>query len=466
MVFFLSLPILVLNSAATFVYPLYASYKAITSTTRPGSTVSVYSWGARHDTSVAAAGANASSSGGGTELAELETWLMYWSVIACIQTVEAFLEWSWSWIPFYFELKLLFTLWLVLPQTKGATYLYIHHVAPFLAAHEQDIDVALGAAKSKLKASAIASLEKAWNSLRDAMLNLALSQPAGSASAPIAGNDGSAAAPPSVHNPAQGPAAQLMDLFRSLAPAAASGATAILDRATAGAKESKAPIVAMTKPGKGGRRAVSGRAGAASASTSTSALAAAGGTMDRAQAARRRAELEHQLAELYAQDQQTSAAAASTGVRVRRVPASLQPGGGARPRAASAAARASDPAHQQQRANRLVSQPIWSGGNAENDNGSDDMSDEPAYVVASKSEKSALSGSYAVLDKTEGSSNVVRTAGGAARGAALKKQQQQQPGNGAGARAAAGSGVTAAKARVSEQAAEDSGWGAWLRGSN
>jgi receptor expression-enhancing protein 1/2/3/4 len=99
--FLLSLPLLILNSAATFIYPLYASYKAITSPSRPGSAVSSYSWRTKHDP-IAAGSASGSGSGENgasnvTEMAELETWLMYWSVIACIQTVETFLEWSWSW---------------------------------------------------------------------------------------------------------------------------------------------------------------------------------------------------------------------------------------------------------------------------------------------------------------------------------------------------------------------------------
>lgn len=95
MFFILHLPILILHSLSTFVYPLYASYKAITSPSRPGSSVSAYSWKIKHDPVAAA-----HSAAGGenvTEMAELETWLMYWSVIAVIQTVETFLEWSWSW---------------------------------------------------------------------------------------------------------------------------------------------------------------------------------------------------------------------------------------------------------------------------------------------------------------------------------------------------------------------------------
>ncbi len=61
-----------------------------------------------------------------------------------------------------------------LASLQGATYLYIHHVAPFLAAHEQDIDVALGAAKEKAKASASDWIVRLWNQLRDLLLSNAM----------------------------------------------------------------------------------------------------------------------------------------------------------------------------------------------------------------------------------------------------------------------------------------------------
>lgn len=46
-------------------------------------------------------------------------------------------------IPFYYFLKTLFLLYLVLPQTQGASYVYAVHVYPFLAAREPEIDAQL-----------------------------------------------------------------------------------------------------------------------------------------------------------------------------------------------------------------------------------------------------------------------------------------------------------------------------------
>ena len=45
-----------------------------------------------------------------------------------------------SWFPFYFEAKVLFIFWLILPQFEGATVLYHHLIEPYLVIYEEDID--------------------------------------------------------------------------------------------------------------------------------------------------------------------------------------------------------------------------------------------------------------------------------------------------------------------------------------
>lgn len=99
----LSLPFLLAHHIVTYLYPLYASYKAIApvqeKTTRPVRPP----FGSGNER---------------TEMADLETWLMYWSVVGTMTLIEAWAEWSWSWLPFYGVFKLAFTLWLVLPQTQ------------------------------------------------------------------------------------------------------------------------------------------------------------------------------------------------------------------------------------------------------------------------------------------------------------------------------------------------------------
>ncbi|KAL3243510.1 hypothetical protein MRX96_020565 [Rhipicephalus microplus] len=52
-------------------------------------------------------------------------WMMYWIVFAfftCIETVsDIFISF---WMPFYYEFKILFVLWLLSPATKGSSILY------------------------------------------------------------------------------------------------------------------------------------------------------------------------------------------------------------------------------------------------------------------------------------------------------------------------------------------------------
>lgn len=68
-------PLTLVSHSATFVYPLYASYKAITPGARDGTV--------RRDAQ--------------TELLELQTWLMYWSVAGVMHVAEVYVEWIWNW---------------------------------------------------------------------------------------------------------------------------------------------------------------------------------------------------------------------------------------------------------------------------------------------------------------------------------------------------------------------------------
>lgn len=80
--FLLSLPFTLVHHTITYLYPLYASYKAISS----------------HQSSTSGAGLARSVTGEErTEMAELETWLMYWSVVGAMQILEGWGEWAWSW---------------------------------------------------------------------------------------------------------------------------------------------------------------------------------------------------------------------------------------------------------------------------------------------------------------------------------------------------------------------------------
>ncbi|CAL5229284.1 g12581 [Coccomyxa viridis] len=94
-----------------FAYPTYASYKALLT---PGT-------------------------------ADDHQWLTYWVVYGFLETAESIIE-QFLWIPFYYEFKCIFLLWLVLPQTKGAAYLFQHFICPFMKNYASHIDPIFGKA--------------------------------------------------------------------------------------------------------------------------------------------------------------------------------------------------------------------------------------------------------------------------------------------------------------------------------
>ncbi len=76
-------------------------------------------------------------------------WLMYWIVFATFSIIENFVEFVIYWIPFYYPLKVTFLLWCMLPQYKGAAYVYEHAIKPLFLKHESTIDAALNGANPK-----------------------------------------------------------------------------------------------------------------------------------------------------------------------------------------------------------------------------------------------------------------------------------------------------------------------------
>jgi receptor expression-enhancing protein 1/2/3/4 len=66
--------------------------------------------------------------------------MMYWIVFALFTTLETFLDIFVSWFPFYYEIKILFILWVLSPATRGSSLLYKKVVHPMLISREKEID--------------------------------------------------------------------------------------------------------------------------------------------------------------------------------------------------------------------------------------------------------------------------------------------------------------------------------------
>lgn len=111
---------------------------------------------------------------------EYVKWMMYWIVFALFLFVETFLDiFVAFWLPFYYEVKILFVLWLLTPYTKGASVLYRKFIHPTLNAHEEEIDLYLDQAKNSAGATLLQLGSKGVGYARDVVANAALAGQAG-----------------------------------------------------------------------------------------------------------------------------------------------------------------------------------------------------------------------------------------------------------------------------------------------
>uniref|UniRef100_A0A4W6FIC5 Receptor expression-enhancing protein n=1 Tax=Lates calcarifer TaxID=8187 RepID=A0A4W6FIC5_LATCA len=83
------------------------------------------------------------------DVREYVKWMMYWIIFALFTTVEVFTDMFLCWLPFYYELKIAFVVWLLSPYTKGSSVLYRKFVHPTLSSKEKDIDEYICQAKDK-----------------------------------------------------------------------------------------------------------------------------------------------------------------------------------------------------------------------------------------------------------------------------------------------------------------------------
>jgi len=99
-----------------FLYPAYASVKAIESSEKDDDT----------------------------------QWLTYWVVYAAFSFLEYFSDLLLSWFPFYFLFKVCFLGWCMAPFSwNGAELIYHKFLKPFIAEHEKTVDDYLARAKVK-----------------------------------------------------------------------------------------------------------------------------------------------------------------------------------------------------------------------------------------------------------------------------------------------------------------------------
>ena len=88
-----------------FLYPAYASFKAIETKAKDDDT----------------------------------QWLTYWIVFALFNVFETFVDWILYWIPFFYALKLAALVYLMLPQTRGAEFIYKNVIRSTFIAHQVNV---------------------------------------------------------------------------------------------------------------------------------------------------------------------------------------------------------------------------------------------------------------------------------------------------------------------------------------
>ncbi|KAH3679595.1 hypothetical protein WICMUC_000827 [Wickerhamomyces mucosus] len=70
----------------------------------------------------------------------IKEWAIYWLIFAILTVFESYFYFILKFIPLYSLLRVYISIWLILPQTKGANFIYIKYLEPFLNNHEAEIE--------------------------------------------------------------------------------------------------------------------------------------------------------------------------------------------------------------------------------------------------------------------------------------------------------------------------------------
>eukprot|EP01023_Acetabularia_acetabulum_P068486 TRINITY_DN9722_c0_g1_i1.p1 TRINITY_DN9722_c0_g1~~TRINITY_DN9722_c0_g1_i1.p1 ORF type:complete len:240 (-),score=36.27 TRINITY_DN9722_c0_g1_i1:1690-2304(-) len=70
-------------------------------------------------------------------------WLNYWTLYGSVSLAEHYTDDILGWFPWYYHAKFAMFLWLQLPQTRGAEYLYTKFYRPIFLKYQEKIDLVL-----------------------------------------------------------------------------------------------------------------------------------------------------------------------------------------------------------------------------------------------------------------------------------------------------------------------------------
>ncbi|KAK7191371.1 hypothetical protein DPSP01_003017 [Paraphaeosphaeria sporulosa] len=93
--------------------------------------------------------------------AQLAPWLIYFITLLLFHTIENTFDFILAWVPFYSWIRFFAHLYLILPGSQGATFLYQEYIEPFLYHHEREIDDFITQAHDNSKKAGLAYLQQA-----------------------------------------------------------------------------------------------------------------------------------------------------------------------------------------------------------------------------------------------------------------------------------------------------------------
>lgn len=78
-------------------------------------------------------------------------WLTYWTVFSLFVVAELFFGAILKFLPYYFGIKIVFLVWLFLPNFQGATFIYENFIYKVFKTVESDIDITVENVKNVTK---------------------------------------------------------------------------------------------------------------------------------------------------------------------------------------------------------------------------------------------------------------------------------------------------------------------------
>lgn len=144
-------------------------------------------------------------------------------------------------IPFYYLFKTIFLLYLALPQTNGASFLYKTQVEPFFSTHEHEIDSALVQLKSYVYNYLQQLLRSLWGHVSSTLGQTQGEQPNALDEGGVTGHAAAnAGAQPSLGDPISGPAQLAQTFWRSYGSGIIASGAAMFQQAQRSAAASAA----------------------------------------------------------------------------------------------------------------------------------------------------------------------------------------------------------------------------------